>query len=173
MAKRVRNLVLIIPDWNRQVQASRHTCPVRLVLRHESGDETLTNVTRVAFRLLLIERYIYPVTYVGILTGVGNSVRIERRSIERNRSRIEETNVGRQFAVGCEHKLEYISHIGDVARMPVVRHVAFVTRRNGFSQTHRFEALLDSPGKSVVAFAALHHVWAPDTPSLPILAFAK
>ena len=79
-------------------------------------------MTRMAFRLLLTERHVSLVTDVSILTRVGNSVRMERRSIERNRSRIEETDIGWQFAVGRERKLEHISHISDVARTPIVRH---------------------------------------------------
>ena len=126
-----------------------------------------------AFRLLLIERHLSLVTDVDILTGVRNSVRMERRSIERNLSRIEETDVGRQFAVGCERKLEHISHISYVSRTPIVCHVAFVTRRDSLPQTHGFETLLDSPGKPVAAFAALHHMGALYTPSLPISAFAE
>ena len=125
------------------------------------GMKPLPHVMRMAFRFLLIERHVFLVTNVGILTGVGNSVRMERRSIERNHSRIEETDVGRQFALGCERKLEHISDITDVSRTPIIRHVAFVTREDSLPQTHRFETLLDSPGKLVTAFATLYYMGAP------------
>ena len=140
----------------RNIYTSRNTRPIRLVFSHESGNEALPHMTRMSFRLLLTERHISLIAYVRILTGVRNSVRMKGRSIERDCSRIKEADVRGQLAVGCERKLEHISHITDIARTPVVRHIAFVPRRDGFPHTHRFEPLLGSPSESLAAFAALH-----------------